>query len=70
MKPNRKKAISLRWDGNHDALNAGFHVELECGHTFWRPTNILASRGIRTSLEANGAACPQCGISDLIKSKA
>lgn len=57
MKPELMKVTELKWDGNHDALNAGFHVTLECGHTFWRPTNILAARGIRASLTERGAAC-------------
>lgn len=53
----KMKVTELKWDGNQDALNAGFHVTLECGHHYWRPTNILAARGIRMSLERDGAAC-------------
>jgi hypothetical protein len=57
MKPNRMKVTELKWDGDHDALNAGFHVTLECGHKYWRPTNILAARGTRMFLESDGAVC-------------
>lgn len=52
------KVIHLEWDGDHDAFASGFRVTLECGHTFWRPTNIIACRGIEKSLKTNGAYCP------------
>lgn len=53
----RLRVTNLEWDGDHDALAAGFRVTLECGHTFWRPTNILCMRGIAKSLKEYGAAC-------------
>lgn len=27
------RVTNLEWDGDHDALTAGFRVTLECGHT-------------------------------------
>jgi len=57
MKANRMRVVALNWEGDHDALAAGFRVTLECGCSYWRPTNILVARGTRRSLEADGAVC-------------
>ncbi len=56
-----KRAVTkLEWAGDHDALAAGFRVTLECGHTFFRPTNILACQAIGDSLKNKGAYCKHC----------
>ena len=58
-KPHKLKVLKLEWDGDHYALSAGFRVTLECGHTFWRPTNILCMGGTAKSLKETGAVCKQ-----------
>jgi hypothetical protein len=55
---NRRITVTnLRWGGNHDTLQAGFAVRLKCGHSFWRPTNILCATGVAKSLKTRGAVC-------------
>jgi hypothetical protein len=65
----RRKVVNLEWKGYHDSLNAGFDVHLECGHSFWRPTNILACDSIAKDLKEKGAICQDC-FSELSKNNA
>ena len=56
-----KRVITkLKWVGDHDALAAGFKVTLECGHTFFRPTNVVACDAIGKKLVGSEVFCKQC----------
>ena len=56
----KRKVAALEWTGDHDALQSGYIVTLECGHSFFRPTNILTCRSIGRKLEEDGAFCKEC----------
>lgn len=58
------KVINLKWVEQEDhegGWDTGFEITLECGHSYFRRANPVASFGLKESFLKNGVrVCPLC----------